>query len=233
MGLLGAGALVASAALAELALSVSAEAGLSVMGGPIAPHMARPEPEAGETDQVTSASMDAVTGASRLASTAGLRVDLGRGGLGTLSFGLEHVHYAFTLDYEQGHADVTILALRLALAARLPLLVVRGLSVLTFGFGGYLELTYYDEAALSGSWVDLEVAPIGAGLALELRVAPYRFALPGEAGSLVPGLYARACRGLLGQLRDELGSDAPLGSIAVGLELRYELPPSWLAPAAP
>jgi hypothetical protein len=175
-------------------------------------------------DQVTRASVDAVTAASRIASSGGVHVHLRRGGAATLSLGLEYIHYRFDLDYEFGRADVDVLGLRLLAAARLPLLFYRGRPLASFGFGGYAELAVYDKAVLSGSWVNLTLAPAGAGLSVELHLHPFRFALPAGRGHLVPGLFARAYRGLIAQLEDEFGSEAPLSSIALGLELRYDLP---------
>jgi hypothetical protein len=232
LGLLSAAALAASIASAELGLAVSVEEGLSIMGGPLAPHMARPEEEA-EPDQVTAASVDAITGASRLASSGGAQVHLSRRGLGSLSLGLEYVHYRFALDYEPGRADLTVLGLRALAMARLPLLVLWGAPAVTFGFGGYLELLLYDEAELAGAWVDLELRTAAAGLAFDFHVHPFRLALPGERGHLVPGLYARAYRGLLPQLVDERGSEAPLANIALGLEVRWELPAPWVPAPGP
>jgi hypothetical protein len=214
-GLLALG--VGAAAWAELRLGVSAEEAVSVMGGPLRPRMARP-------DQVTSASVDAITTASRLASSGGALVHLEGRGLGTLSLGLEYVHYRFDLDYEFGRAAVDVVGLRALAMARLPLLRVRGAPALTFGFGLYAEVTISDEVALSGSEVDLTFAPFAAGLIVDLHVRPWRFDLGPGRGGLAPGLFARAYRGLVAQLEDGLGSSAPLSSIALGLELCYDLP---------
>jgi len=208
---------LAAVAWAELRLGITVNEGVSVMGGPLRSHMASP-------DGITGASVDAITTASRLSHSGGVIVHLERGGPGSLDLGLEYVQYRFDLDYEFGHASMDVVGLRVLALARLVLLRHHDTSMITFGFGAYLELTLYDEAAISGSWVNLTVAPAGFGLTVDLAINPYRFRLPGEHGFLTPGLYARAYRGILSQLEDELGSEAPLSSIAVGLALRYDLP---------
>jgi hypothetical protein len=81
-----------------------------------------------------------------------------------------------------------------------------------------------DAATLSGSWIDISIEPASFGIAVDLGVTPYRFRLSCGRGTLTPGIFARAYRGVLPQLRDEVGSEAPLSSIAVGLDLRYDFP---------
>ena len=210
---------VAAAAFAELHLGLSLGEGVSFMGGPLRSHMASTNPDA-----VTGASIDAITTASRVAHGGGVHVHLQRPDTGALVLGLEYIHYRFDLDYELGRASMDVAGLRVIVLARLTLLRVRGAPLVTFGFGGYLELTFYDAATLSGSWIDISIEPASFGIAVDLGVTPYRFRLSGGRGTLTPGIFARAYRGLLPQLRDEVGSEAPLSSIAVGLDLRYDFP---------
>lgn len=206
---------LAAAAWAEIHLGLSLGEGVSFMGGPLRSHMASP-------DGVTGASVDAITTASRVAHGGGVHLHLQRPGTGSLVLGLEYIHYRFDLDYEFGRASMDIAGLRVLVLARLVLFQLRGEPLLTFGFGGYLELTFYDAATLSGSWVNIEVEPAAFGIAVDVGIHPYRFAVSGGRGHLTPGIFARAYRGLLTQFRDELGSEAPLSSIAVGLDLRYD-----------
>jgi hypothetical protein len=208
---------LAAVAWADLELGLTVNEGLSVMGGPLRSHMASP-------DGVTGASVDAITTASRLAHGGGVLLHLRRDGLGSLDLGLEYIHYRFDMDYEFGRASMDVTGLRVLAMARLALLELRGAPLVTFGFGAYLELSFYDEATLSGSWVNIELTPAGLGLAFDLTIHPYRFRLPNDRGILTPGIYARAYRGMLTQLHDELGSEAPLSSIALGLSLRYDFP---------
>ena len=208
---------LAAAAWADLRLAFSFGEAVSFMGGPLRSHMATP-------DGVTGASVDAITSASHIAHGGGVHFHLERPGTGSLVLGLEYINYRFDLDYEFGRASLDIAGLRVLVLARLVLVRLRDAPLLTFGFGGYLELTFYDEATLSGSWVNLDVNPASFGLAVDVGIYPYRFTLPNNRGHLTPGIYARAYRGLLSQLEDELGSEAPLSSIAVGLELKYDLP---------
>lgn len=208
---------IAAVASAELRLSLSAEGAASAMGAPLRHRVASP-------DQVTSASLDAITGASRLASSGGVHVLLERGEGGALALGLEYVHYRFDIDYEVARARMDVVALRVLATARLTLVRVRSAPLLTLGFGAYLELPLLDRAVLSGSWLELELAPASAGIAFELHLVPWRFALSGQRGRLAPTVFLRAYRGVTPGLRDELGSDAPLCSAALGLGLLYELP---------
>ncbi len=208
---------LAAAAWAELGFGLTVNEGVSVMGGPVRPHMASP-------DGVTGASIDAITTASRVAHGGGAIFHLRRGGSGSLDLGLEYIHYRFDMDYQFGRASMEVVGLRVLALARLVPVRLRGVPVVTFGFGAYLELTLYSEAVLSGSWINLDVASAGFGLTFDLIIQPYRFALSGDRGHLTPGIYARAYRGVLSQLEDELGSEAPLASIAVGVSLRYDFP---------
>ena len=74
-------------AAGEVGVAVSVEGGASLMGGPLRYHMAAPEEATSDlstTDQVTGASIDAVTGASRITSAGGVQVHLDHGGRATL-----------------------------------------------------------------------------------------------------------------------------------------------------
>jgi len=214
-------------ARAEWAVGVSVEEGVSAMGGPLVYRLASPsQPEglepAGDVDGVTGASVDAITSASHISHAGGVHVHLRRGGTGSLVLGLEYVHYRFDLDYEVGRASMDIVGLRLLALARLALVQRRGSPAFTFGFGCYLEVTPYDKAELSGGWVDIDVDPVGFGVVVDFNLHPFRFVLDGDRGVLVPSLYMRGFRGVITQLRDELGSDAPLVSVTFGLALLYE-----------
>lgn len=204
-----------SVAWAELRLGVSAEAGASLMGAPLAHRMVAP-------DAVTRASVDAVTTASRPSHAGGLHVHLSAENAASLVLGLEYVRYRFDVDYQFARAAMSVFGLRLLALARLPLVRIRGNPVFFFAFGGYFEMTLYDAAELGGSWINIDVDPVGGGLAVGFHLEPYRIVLP--QGHLVPGLFLRAYRGLAPQFRDELGSNAPFSSISVGVTLRYDLP---------
>lgn len=206
-------------ARAELGVDVSVEEGVSVLGGPLDYRLAR-----SQTDAVTGASVDAITAASHVSHGGGVHVQLSRGGGGSVDLGLEYAQYRFDLDTGFGRADVGVTALRIPFMVRLALWRFRGNPALTFGFGGYLELVIADRAALSGDPIGLELEPASVGLAVSFHLHPWRFELPGGRGALVPGAFLRGYRGLKTQLRDDLGSAAPLCSIALGLELRYALP---------
>jgi hypothetical protein len=192
---------------------------VSVLGGPLDYRLA----SAG-TDAVTGASIDAITAASRVSHGGGVHVQLTRGGTGAIDLGLEYVQYRFDLDSGFGRARLDVTALRVPFMVRLALWQLRGHPALTFGFGGYLELAVYDRAELSGEQLGVELEPASVGLAVSFHLHPWRFALPGGRGALVPGAFLRGYRGLKTQLRDDLGSAAPLCSIALGLELRYSFP---------
>jgi hypothetical protein len=216
-------------ARAEWVLGVSLEEGVSAMGGPLEYRLARPVPVEGmevanEVDAVTSASVDAITSASRVSHAGGVHLHLSRGTSGSLVFGLEYVHYRFDLDYDVGRASFDVVGLRLLVLARLALARLRGSPAFTFGFGGYLEVTPYDRAELAGERVDVQVHPVGFGVVVDFNLHPFRFALPGDRGAMVPSLFLRGFRGVVTQLRDELGSDAPLVSVTMGLAVRYEFP---------
>jgi hypothetical protein len=206
----------ATLARAEWIVGVSVEEGLSFLGGPLSYRMARP-------DGVTGASIDAVTSASHPASSGGVNVSLRRPGTGALVLGVEYVHYRFDLDWEHGRAAMDVVALRVPLLARLTLVPYRGRPFVTFGFGGYLEVALYDRGLLVGDQVGVEVAPLGAGLVVELRAEPVHSTH--RWGTLIPALVLRGQRGLAAQVRDDLGSRAPLSSATLGVALRYE-PPS-------
>ena len=119
-----------------------------------------------------------------------------------------------------------VVGARLLVLARLALAQRRGRPLFSFGFGAYLELTLYDRAELGGEQVELSVEPAAVGLAVDFRLEPLSFDLAGGHGRLVPALILRGYRGLITQLRDDLGSASPLVSVMVGLGLRYELPSS-------
>lgn len=216
-------------ARAEWELGVSVNSGLSIMGGPLEYRLASPTavaeseamPQAVDVDGVTSASVDAITSASRLSHAGGVHFNVSRGTSGAMVFGLEYAHYRFDLDYGFGRASMDIVALRLLALARLTLIRYRGSPAFTFGVGCYLELALMDKAELSGSEVELDLSPAGFGVVVDFNLHPFRFVLSGDRGVLVPGLYLRGFRGLITQLRDDFGSDAPLVSTTIGLELRY------------
>ncbi len=215
--LLGLVTSVGSWARAEWVVGFSVEEGVSLMGGPLSYRMASP-------DGVTGASIDAVTTASRPSHAGGVLLSLRRGGTGALVLGLEYVHYRIGLDWEFGRGAFDVVALRIPLLARLVLVRRRGRSLVTFGFGGYGEVTLYDRGVLAGDQVTIEVAPAGAGLLIELRIEPFEIAR--SEGRLIPGLFLRGYRGLVTGLSDEFGSRAPLCSATIGLALRYEFSPS-------
>lgn len=221
-------------ARADWELGVSVEEGVTMMGGPLEYRLASPSaladsegveatPQEVIVDGVTSASIDAITSASRVSHAGGVHLNLSRGDSGSLVFGLEYIHYRFVLDYEFGRASMDIVGLRVLALARLTLVRFRGSSAFTFGFGGYLEVALLDRAELSGGRVDLEVSPAGFGVAVDFHVHPFRFPLSNGRGTLVPGIFLRGYRGVVTQLTDEFGSDAPLVSTTIGFELRYQL----------
>lgn len=220
-------------ARADWELGVSVEEGVTMMGGPLEYRLASPSaaaaaagleetPQDAIVDGVTGASVDAITSASRVSHAGGVHVNLSRGDSGALVFGLEYIHYRFDLDYEFGRASMDIVGLRVLALARLTLARYRGSPAFTVGFGGYLEVAILDRAELSGGVVDLEVSPAGFGVAVDFHIHPFRFPLSSGRGTLIPGLFLRGYRGVITQLRDELGSDAPLVSTTIGLELRYQ-----------
>lgn len=201
---------------AEWQVSLSLEEGLSLMGGPLTNRLAPP-------DAITSASVDAITSASRPAHGGGVHLQLRRGGTGALVIGLEYVHYRFDLDYGVGRAGLDIVSLRLLTLARLALIQHAGRPILNFDFGPYLELSLYDRAELVGTQVELELEPVGVGIIIGFQLEPHRFTLANDRGALIPSLFFRGYRGLLTHLRDDRGSTAPLVSAIVGIGLRYEL----------
>jgi hypothetical protein len=219
-------------ARADWELDVSVEEGVTLMGGPLTYRLASPSnveqaksleamPRDAEVDGVTGASIDAITSASRVSHAGGVHLNVRRGDTGSMTFGLEYNHYRFDLDYELGRASMDIVSLRLLALVRLTLARFRGSSAFTFGFGGYLELALFDRAELSGGPVDIDVAPAGFGIAVDFHLHPFRFTVSNGRGTLIPGLFLRGYRGLVTQLRDELGSDAPLVSTTIGFEMRY------------
>lgn len=210
----------ATVARAEWGFGVAVDEGVSVLGGPLSYRMASP-------DGVTGASVDAVTTASRPSHAGGVHLEIRHGeGSGRLLVGLEYVHYRFDIDTGWSRAQMDVVGARLVVLARLVLMRLRRAPLLSFGAGGYLEATLWDRGELAGEQLEVELSPLGAGLVIELRLEPILIELSRERGRLVPGLFLRGYRGLVTQLRDELGSEAPLSSFTLGVGLRYELPES-------
>lgn len=208
--------LAGAVAWADWNFGVSVEEGVSVMGGPLTYKMANP-------DGVTGASIDAVTSASNVSHSGGVHFALRKEGSGGLSLGLEYVHYRFDLDYEYSRINIDIVSLRLLVMADLVLLRFRDAPLISFGFGGYLELMVLDSAEISGSMLNVETNVASFGIVADFRITPFRFALP-TRGTLCPSLFLRLYRGMLPQYQDELGSRAPLASATIGLGLSYKFP---------